>query len=66
MSGWIFWEDCEVKAVTDKAVLVTHDGEDRWFPKSVLEEPDKYERGDTGVTLAIKEWFAEQEEIEGD
>jgi len=53
--------DCIVKA-TAKAVLVrfsTAGRADVWIPRSVCEDGDALEEGDTDVV--VQEWFAERE-----
>lgn len=52
--------DAEVIAVTDRAVLVELDGEERWFPRAVLRDGDDAGRGDT-ITLEVESWFASKE-----
>jgi hypothetical protein len=45
---------------TDKATLyVLADGEQKWFPKSVIEDEDEMDDG--AVLLTVKGWFAERE-----
>lgn len=54
----------EVKATTDKAVLLRFDdGEERWIPRSQIgTEPDEdFSRGDEIEALLIKSWFAKKE-----
>ena len=52
------------KHYTDRAVLLEIDGEDRWIPRSVIEDgfdpSDENAKGDE-VELQIKSWFAERE-----
>ncbi len=58
-SQWVHLEDCEVKRVTDKALLVEYDGEEVWLPISQVSEGDKYEEGDV-CTISVTEWIAKQ------
>jgi hypothetical protein len=56
-------EDCYISAVTAKAIQVHHDGDVVWVPKSLIEDPEQFERWDTGVTVMVEEWFARKEEL---
>lgn len=49
-----------IKKETEKAFLVTIDGEDYWLPKSQISDADDYCDGDQDVTLSITEWLAEE------
>ncbi len=64
-SEFVHLEDCDILAVTDRAVLVGYDGEQHWIPVSQLADRDDHthEKGDTGVTVSITEWIAEQKGI---
>jgi len=62
-SSWVHLDDCVVKRVTAKALLVEYDGEEPWLPKSQVSEAEQYEEGDgatDGVTISITEWLASQ------
>lgn len=59
-SHWVHLEDCSVKRVTEKAILIEHDGEEVWLPISQVSEGEKYEEGDEDVTISITEWIAKQ------
>lgn len=52
-------EECEATAETDKALLVSIDGDEPiWVPKSVIDdESEVYSKGHEG-TLVVAEWFA--------
>ncbi len=56
-------EDCTIKAVTDKAILIEHDGDSVWVPKSVIEDAEQYEKWNRDVTVMVEEWFAIREEL---
>lgn len=52
---------CEIRVLTDRAVLI-HDGtREAWIPRSQIEDPDpaELEIGST-VTLLIPEWLANE------
>ena len=51
----------EVIRLTEKAVLYDIDGDETWIPKSVLENPDAINEGDT--ELYIARWFCDKEGI---
>lgn len=58
--GWIEIA-CEIRILTDRAVLI-HDGtREAWIPRSQIEDPDpaELEIGST-VTLLIPEWLANE------
>lgn len=63
-SGYLHLEDCNIKAVTERAILVEYDGEEIWFPVSQVADPDVFEKGDEGVTVSVSEWIANQKGIE--
>lgn len=65
MSAWNHYEVEEVVAETDKAICVRlEDGdEDKWVPRSVLDDPDRLGKGDVNVTLTVKRWWAEKENM---
>lgn len=50
-----------VVAETDAAVLLTVDGDDRWVPKSLIENPAALDVGDVDIEVEVAEWFAEKE-----
>lgn len=53
-------KNCELKAETDKAVLIAHDEyDDTWVPRSQIED---IERGDGSFTTAVTmfEWIAKE------
>lgn len=53
-------EDCETVSETDNAVLILIDNEEKWIPKSQLEDwPDKGEEGE----IIITKWWGEKEGI---
>ncbi len=59
--------DVEVKAVTDKALLVKvpeADDQEIWFPSSQIqwESTDVANIGDVG-TLAVTKWIAQQKDL---
>jgi hypothetical protein len=65
-SRWVHLEECSVKAVTERAILVEYEGEELWFPLSQVSEGDQYENGDEGVTISVTEWIADQKGIDHD
>lgn len=47
---------------TDLAFLLRlEDDDERWCPKSVIEDADDYEEGDEELEISIARWWAEQE-----
>lgn len=65
-SHYVHLNDCEVKRTTEKAILIDYEGEEIWLPRSQVSEGDKYEAGDTGVTISITEYIAREKGLEGD
>jgi hypothetical protein len=65
-SNWVHLEDCTVLRTTEKAVQVEWQGEELWLPRSQVSEDEKYEAGDSGVTISVTEWLARQKGIEVD
>ncbi len=49
--------------VTNKAILLRIDGDQHWFPKSQMEDPDLIAEGDEGLTVYVTEWIAEQKDF---
>lgn len=49
----------EITRTTDKAVLVTMDGENHWIPRSVCLDGDALEVGDDDLIVA--DWWLEKE-----
>ncbi len=48
---------CEIRRVTDKAVLI-HDGtREAWIPRSQIEEPEEFEIGEH-VEILMPKWLA--------
>lgn len=62
-NDYVELEDCYIGAVTERALLVHHDGDQVWIPKSLVEDPEQYEKWDEGVTVLVKEWFARKESL---
>ena len=68
MGAWSEDEDQEyaeleivrVMVVTEKALLVNHDGDEVWIPKSLIADPDQYARG-VYDGMEVAEWFARKE-----
>jgi hypothetical protein len=50
-----------VVAQTDLAFLLSVDGDDRWVPKSVIEDPGEVDVGDEEIEIEVAEWFCENE-----
>lgn len=63
-SNWIHLEVVEVKAKTEKAMLVElEDGEEIWIPLSQIADSDDYDKGDENCTISVTEWIAEQKDL---
>lgn len=62
MPNLVTLDDVRVIRVTDRAVLLTQ-GDDRevWVPRSVCEDGDSLDVGDTDI--CVSRWFAEREEL---
>lgn len=56
----------EVVAETDAAFLfeIDSDGAEKWVPKSLIEDPSDYTKGDGGIEVNIATWFCRKEDIE--
>lgn len=56
----------EVKAVTEKAILVIIEGSEYWLPKSQIHEnsemTEDVEKGDSG-DITVTTWWAEKENL---
>jgi len=68
-SEWVHLSVNYIKAETEKAFLCivqTDDDEEAveiWIPKSIVSHADDYHKFDTGVTMSVKDWFAEQNDL---
>ena len=58
---WVELEGCYIGKATTKAILLHHDGEKFWVPKSQVQDPEQYSRYDEDQTVLVKEWFARKE-----
>lgn len=65
-SNWVHLENCDVVRLTERAVLVKYDGATVWLPLSQIDDPDRLEEGDKGITVSITEWLANEKGLEGD
>lgn len=62
MSDTIQIQDVEPVRETDKALLVEVDGEQKWCPKSVIDDDSEvYSMKSGGGTLVVQRWWAEKE-----
>lgn len=59
-SNYVHLDVDEIKAVTEKAFLVTIDGEEVWLPLSHIADHEDYSPGDCDLTLSVTEWIARQ------
>ena len=48
---------------TDSAFLLLIDDEKVWIPKSQVEDPDSYSKGDCDLTMNVTEWIAKEKEL---
>lgn len=57
------FEDAEVMRETDKALLINIEGEEKWVPKSVIDDDSEVFDGreNRKGALVLKLWWAEQE-----
>jgi hypothetical protein len=55
--------DLQIVTMTPDAILLSDGGEERWVPRSVIEDGNDYWEEDIGLmkTFEIQEWFAEKE-----
>lgn len=60
---WVTFYQCTVKAETERAVLVAHDGEEWWVPRSLLMDPDVEKDLRNAVDVTVAEWFCRQNEL---
>ena len=58
---WVEMEDCTIEHVTDAAILLIHQDDQFWVPKSVIQNPEDFEKGDTACLVLVKEWFARKQ-----
>lgn len=65
-SGWTHFDADRVAQVTEKAVCVIRSGVSLWIPKSVLDGPERFKVGVTEISVSVRDWWAEKNQIEGD
>lgn len=53
-----------ILGITDKAFLVSIDGEEIWLPASQIFDPEEYEKGDENITLSITQWIAREKGLD--
>jgi hypothetical protein len=63
-SSWVHLDVDLVVAETENALLLEIDGDQHWIPRSQIDGPDKYEKGDKGVTVSVTEWIAKQKGLD--
>jgi hypothetical protein len=64
MSGWVRVDYDEIKAATEKAVLLEIDGEDVWMPTSQIDADYSNEVGEGAGHMFVTEWIAKQKGFE--
>lgn len=53
---------CEIRRLTDKAVLI-HDGtREAWIPRSQIEDPEEFVMGEN-VEILMPEWLAKDKSL---
>lgn len=50
--------------MTDKAILVTIRGQERWIPKSQVWEPDELDPTDEPTEIYVTPWFIKKEGLD--
>ena len=67
-SNWVYLDDCTIKHITDKAMLVECEefDEPKWIPLSQVEDPDKFDIGDEEITVGVSSWWAQKNGLEVD
>lgn len=65
-SHWVYIAIDEILRETDRAFLVSIDGDEVWLPRSQIADADDYEVGDQDVTLGITEFIAREKGLEAD
>jgi hypothetical protein len=65
-SNWVTLEDCTIVKITEKAILINREDWDDpiWFPKTCIEDPDRFDEGDSGMTVLITRRIASEKGIE--
>ncbi len=66
MSNYLTVEVAEVKAATEKAILVRlEDDEEKWIPLSLIDGKAPVV-GECDCEITLPKWFCEKEDIEGE
>lgn len=63
-SSYVHFDFEEIKAETDKALLVRFEGgREEWVPLSQVADPDDYKAGDVGGTISLTEWIVREKDL---
>lgn len=65
-SNYVHLEDCDIVAVTPKAVMIRYEGATYWIPVSQLADGEEhpFEVGDKELTVSCSEWICKEKGIE--
>lgn len=50
----------DVVHITERAILLSCDGEEFWVPKSQVEDPDNLEPGEEDAEIRVKKWVLDE------
>lgn len=50
----------DIRNVTDRAVLIFDGKREVWVPRSQIEDPEEFHRGEVGVEILMTEWIARE------
>ncbi len=63
-SDYVHVQVAEIVHETDRALLLRlEDDRELWCPLSVVADPDDYNKGDLDVTVSIKRWWADKNDL---
>lgn len=63
-TSWVHITVDKIVKETENAFLFEIDGEQEWFPKSQVCDPETYEEGDKDCSVSVTEWIAKQKGLE--
>jgi hypothetical protein len=64
MNDYVYVTVDEVLRTSDKAALCRFGDDEEWLPFSQLESGVELDEGDTGVSVGVNRWLAEQKGLE--
>lgn len=63
---YVIIADVEATAESEKAILVSVEGDEVWVPKKIIhDDSETYKKGTSG-NLIVQKWWADKNKLEGE